>query len=160
MIQRKPQHKVRDAETTDTPTITTLLSELNREEGYATAADPEAIAAALFGKNREVALSALVAEVEGRVVAVLLYYPGYDTLSTSVGYHLADMIVAGAHRRAGIGRALVKALAEEARRTQKGWISLTALKANRNAQSFYDALGMTKVEVDFFAIGARAIAQL
>ena len=151
---------IRDAIIQDVPAIAGLLSELNQHEGYQVAADADGIAAALFASQREVSLSALVAAQGKAIVGVLLFYPGYDTLSASMGYHLADMVVTDAHQRRGIGRALVKTLAERTLVEKKEWISLTSLKANIAAQDFYTALGMTRVDVDFFAIGKSALAQV
>ncbi|MFZ4541336.1 MAG: GNAT family N-acetyltransferase [Rickettsiales bacterium] len=129
-------------------------------EGYVVRSQPADISAALFGDGREVVLAALVAELAGEVVGVVLYYTGYDTLSASVGYHLADIVVAQKQRRSGIGKMLMQALAERALTDKKEWVSLTVLKHNETAREFYAALGMTKVDVDFFAAGKQALAQL
>ena len=144
----------------DIPAIAGLLDALNDAEGYSTRTDAQKLKHALMDEGREVRLSALVAQSDDHVVGVLLYYPGYDTLSASVGYHLADMVVSVAHQRQGIGRMLVQALAKQTLNEQKEWISLTALKRNTAAREFYLAMGMTQVEVDFFAIGRNALAQL
>lgn len=144
----------------DSAAIASLMNALNREEGYSIAANEKALAAALFGENREVALSALVAESEGRILGALLYYPGYDTLSSTYGHHLADIIVSQAHRRCGIGKKLIAALAERMLATHKEWLSLTVLSHNAGAIRFYQSLGLQHVEVDFYAIGKTALARL
>jgi ribosomal protein S18 acetylase RimI-like enzyme len=118
------------------------------------------MAAALFEKNTPAPLFALVAQMGEEVVGVLLYYTGYDTLSASYGYHLADIVVTKAHRALGVGRALVKALATQTLAEHKEWVSLTVLKRNSAAHEFYTALGMMQVDVDFFAMGKNALAQL
>ena len=151
---------IRPAIPEDSAAIALLMSELNREEGYDVVSDANQITAALFGKNAPTSLHALVAQAGEGVAGALLYYAGYDTLSASYGYHLADMIVTKNHRSLGIGRALVKALAAQTLVQEKAWISLTVLKRNTAAREFYTALGMTQVDVDFFAIGKNALAQL
>lgn len=151
---------VRPATLADVGAITGLLTQLNAGEGFSIASDPEALAVALFTDVREVYLSALVAVQHNVIIGALLYYPGYDTLSASVGHHLADMVVDVAHRRTGVGRALMRALAQQTLHENKSWISLTALKDNANAQAFYTSLGMTRVNVDFFAIGKTALSQM
>lgn len=155
-----PAFIIRPATPLDVKAIAVLLTELNRIEGQDVVTTPEAIAEALFAPNREVALHALVAEDGNDVVGMLLYYAGYDTLSASVGHHLADMVVAATHRRTGLGRALVRELARITLAQQKEWISLTALTRNKDAQAFYRTLGMTQVAVDFFAMGKQALRQL
>lgn len=151
---------VRAAQPEDAASIAALMSELNRDEGYDVRAQPHALAQALFGEGREVAVQALVAVRGGGVIGALLYYPGYDTFSASLGYHLADMVVTRAHRRTGVGRALVVALARRTLGAGKAWVSLTVLQQNIDAQAFYTSLGMTRVGVDFFAIGKNALMQL
>jgi len=151
---------IRPATLEDSHDIALLMSELNREEGYDVVSDASQIAAALFGKNASTSLHALVAQAGEAIAGALLYYVGYDTLSASYGYHLADIIVTKAHRKTGIGRALVKALAAQTLTQEKSWISLTVLRRNTAAREFYAALGMTQVDVDFFAIGKNALAQL
>lgn len=151
---------IRDAVERDIPAIAALLNVLNLAEGIDLQTDSTSLCVALFGEVREVALSALVAEVMDEVVGVLLYYPGYDTLSASVGYHLADMVVAQTHRQSGIGTKLMQALAARALGEGKQWVSLTVLSRNAAAIGFYQALGMTQVEVDFYAMGQGALAAL
>lgn len=152
--------KIRPATLADVGAITALMQELHREEGYATLAEEGALTQALFAEHREVKFGAWVAEREGSIIAALLYYPGYDTLSASYGFHLADIIVTAEHRTQGVGRALMQALAEQTLREGKEWVSLTMLKNNNKARLFYASLGMSQVEVDFFAIGKTALAQM
>ena len=151
---------VRPATPADCAAIAQLMSELNREEGYEVQSDAEQIASALFSENNPATLHALVAQTESEVVGALLYYAGYDTLSASYGHHLADMVVTHSHRKQGIGRALMAALAKQTLAENKAWVSLTVLKRNSAAREFYTALGMTQVDVDFFAMGKTALAQL
>lgn len=144
----------------DIPAIAGLLNALNQSEGYATITNEAALRAALFGADREVALHALVAVEDEAVIATLLYYAGYDTLSASVGYHLADMVVAHQHQRRGVGKMLVQALAKQVLAEGKEWVSLTALTRNDAARGFYRSLGMTQVDVAFYAMGKTVLAQL
>ena len=152
---------IRAATHEDCEAIAALMTELHRDEGYDVVATAEEMARALFGAARSVALSALVAVTPTvQVVGALLYYPGYDTLSAVEGYHLADVVVTAAHRRAGVGKALMRALAQTTLREQKEWVSLTVLRKNVAARGFYQSLGMTEVAVDFFAIGKTALSHL
>ena len=152
--------EIRAATPADAATIAVLMCELNRAEGCDVVTREVDIARALFADGREVNLRALVAQRDASIIGALLYYPGYDTLSASVGYHLADMVVTQSHRNQGIGKALMKALATQTLAENKEWISLTALKQNSAALAFYQSLGMTQVDVDFYAIGKTALAQL
>lgn len=151
---------IREGEARDIPAISLLLDALNHTEGYDVQTDANRLGAALQHPAQGVSLTALVAESTEGVMGVLLCYPGYDTLSASYGYHLADMVVAPSQRRQGVGRQLVKALASRALAEGKQWISLTALSHNAAARAFYLSLGMTQVEVDFFAMGQGRLKQL
>lgn len=153
-------YQIRPATQEDAIAIAALMSELYLEEGSGVIAQGAKIAAALGDVDTPVALSALVASVGERVVAALLYYPGYDTLSASYGYHLADIVVTKPHRRSGVGRALMKELAAITLKEKKEWVSLTVLKANDAARAFYASLGMSQVDVDFFAMGPKTLAKL
>ena len=94
------------------------------------------------------------------VIGTALYYPGYDVLSASRGYHLADFVIDENHRRNGLGYQLFAAVAAENLREGGEWISLTVLRKNASAQAFYAKLGMTHVAIDFYAIGPIALAAL
>ena len=152
--------EIRVAEETDGEAIAALLTELNHGEGNAVIAQADEVALALFSPSREVKVSALVAVEDKAVIGVVLYYPGYDTLSASYGHHLADIIVTKEKRGRGIGKWLVRALAKLTLEADKEWISLTVLQRNDAAQAFYKALGMTQVHVHFFAAGKQALTAM
>ncbi len=151
---------IRSVEPRDIFAVVELLNALNIYEGYTNRTQTDVLHYALFVEHEDVFLEALVAEVDERIVGVLFFYTGYDTLSSCFGYHLADVIVADGHRRRGIGRALITSLAEQALQKNKQWISLTALQKNKEAQAFYASLGFVQVPVQFMAIGAQAMSQL
>jgi len=140
--------------------ITALIEELARAEGNPRVVDGAALEAALFGKDRPATLCALVATQGETVVATVLYYPGYDVLTTSAGYHLADIVVTEPFRRQGIARRLFAALAQQNLAAGGEWISLTVLRSNAAAQGFYAALGLVQVAVDFFAAGPRQLMRI
>lgn len=145
----------------DTAALTELLAELNRLEGYDRSASPEEMADILFHEaSGRVHMRAMVAEHQGELVGLVLYYWGYDTVSASHGYHLADIVVTKKRRSKGVGRALYTALATQCLREGAQWISLTVLKKNAAAKKFYHAMGMVEVAVDFFAIGPTALSSL
>lgn len=152
--------EIRAALFTDCDAIAALLTELHQTEGYNVIADAGKVARALFVTVQEVQLSALVAVRNDVIVGVLLYYPGYDTLSATYGNHLADIIVTKEARTQGVGKALVSALAKSTLAVNKEWVSLTALASNASAQVFYKSLGMSQVPVQFFAAGRQALSQL
>jgi ribosomal protein S18 acetylase RimI-like enzyme len=153
-----PVPTIRPATVADLPELTRLLSMLNREEGYDISASEADLRAALFGGAAKVPMRALIAGHE-KAVGLVLYYWGYDTVSASHGYHLADIIVEPAQRGQGVGRALFSALAAQCLGEDGQWVSLTVLKKNDRARQFYKALGMVEISIDFFAIGPQGLAR-
>jgi GNAT superfamily N-acetyltransferase len=144
----------------DVISIAGLLTQLNRIEGKPEHVDMEALAQGLFAPARKVDVRALVAERAQKVIAVALYYPGYDILTSAYGYHLGDIVVEETQRRTGIGRLLFAALGAQNLAEGGEWISLTVLSRNAAAQGFYAMLGMTHVPVEFFAVGKSALTKL
>lgn len=151
---------IREATAEDIPAIVALLEELSREEQREDSATLEALRAAMLSEVRRVALAASVAVADGQVVATVLYYPGYDVLTNAYGYHLSDIIVARAHRRCGIGKALMQHLAQKNLGEGGEWISLTTPKQNLAARDFYAGLGMIDVPIKFFASGKTILQRM
>lgn len=152
---------IRAAVASDTAAVAGLLEELNRLEGYDRSASPTEMADIMFhGDHGRVKLRALVAEQGQDIVGLVLYYWGYDTVSASLGYHLADIVVTKKRRGRGVGRKLYTGLGKQCLREGAKWISLTVLKKNSDAKRFYRAMGMVEVAVDFYAIGPTALSSL
>lgn len=150
----------RAATEADTPVIAELLTQLNIAEGSDIVMRADILHRGLFAADRAVNLRALLVTHENKVIGAALYYVGYDILTAVNGYHLGDLVIDAAWRRRGIGRALFAELAAQNIREGGHWISLTALSHNATAIAFYRGLGMTRVPVDFFAMGKGAIDHL
>ena len=150
---------IRAATAADLPSITALVEQLNREEGYEVSASVAQLHAVLFGTDARVRMHALVALQGEQIIGTVLYYWGFDTVSASDGFHLADIVVAKPHRTRGVGSALFRALSAECLREGGQWISLTVLKKNARAQQFYQRHGMVEIGVNFYAIGPKGLAR-
>lgn len=138
--------------------IAALLNALYVSEGatsHLTADDISAMMACDSPKMR-VALAYLGAQP----VAAILYYDGFDVQSMTRGYHIADMVVANAHRRHGIGKQLLQYAARECLAMGGAWMSLTCLKENLVGNKFYQALGFQTISVQFYAMGASGLKSL
>lgn len=152
---------IRAAVASDTQALCSLLTELNLLEGYDRSASPEELADILFHEEaRRVHMRALVAVQAETPVGMVLYYWGYDTVSASMGYHLADIVVTKKQRGKSIGQRLYKALAAQCLHEGGQWISLTVLSRNAAAKKFYASVGMVEVDVDFYAIGPVALERI
>ena|SRR5437867_5379750 len=87
-------------------------------------------------------LEALVAELDGRVEAIALFYetPG-STFRARPFLYLEDLVVSEAARSRGVGEAMMAALAEEAVKRNAWRLHWAVLDWNERAIKFYDRLG-------------------
>jgi GNAT superfamily N-acetyltransferase len=83
------------------------------------------------------AFHTLVAECDGAHAGYAVYYWGYDTDSATRGIYLADLYVDEAHRRSGIGTALMTGISRHTRDQGGRWIFWSVLKRNKAARKFY-----------------------
>jgi GNAT superfamily N-acetyltransferase len=90
----------------------------------------------------------LVAEVEGEVVGISLYYPRYSTWNGRC-YYLEDLYVQPAHRGVGIGEALLRATADKAKTAGATRLDWQVLDWNTDAVRFYERIG-AKVEREWW----------
>jgi GNAT superfamily N-acetyltransferase len=138
-----PPFTLRGAEPRDLPAIVGLIGELAEFENLAhlMRATPDALHPHLFGE-RPLA-EALVAEVDGRVVAFALFFTNFSTFLARPGLYLEDLYVQPAQRSRGIGRALLARLAGLARERGCGRFEWSVLDWNENAIRFYESAGAT-----------------
>jgi GNAT superfamily N-acetyltransferase len=87
-------------------------------------------------------LEALVAEVDGAIEGIALFYetPG-STFRARPFLYLEDLVVSEAARSRGVGEALMMALAEEAVQRNAWRVHWAILDWNERAIKFYDRLG-------------------
>ncbi|ROP40214.1 L-amino acid N-acyltransferase YncA [Saccharothrix texasensis] len=87
------------------------------------------------------ALFGHVAEVDGQVVGMALWFLNFSTWRGTHGVYLEDLYVRPDQRQSGLGRALLRALAEEC--VARGYARLEwwVLDWNAPAIGFYKSLG-------------------
>lgn len=90
----------------------------------------------------------LVAEIEGGIAGMSLFYPRYSTWQGRC-YYLEDLFVKPEFRNRGIGVALLNATAEEARLAGAGRLDWQVLDWNIDAVRFYERLG-ANVETEWW----------
>ncbi len=76
-------------------------------------------------------------------------YPSFCSVAAGPIYVLYDLFVAPDARRRGVGKALLAAAHERARRDGKVRMDLTTAKTNLKAQSLYESMGWVRDEVFF-----------
>lgn len=93
----------------------------------------------LFGADPRV--FAHVAEIEGKIVGISIWFLSYSTWTGRPGIYLEDLFVSDDARGTGAGKALFKALAEEAETRRCARIDWAVLDWNTSAMAFYRAIG-------------------
>lgn len=134
---------IRSAAPADVPALHSLIVELAvfeklEHEVLATEASTHA---ALFGPSPSA--EALIAQAADSIVGFALFYPFYSTFAGRSGLYLEDLYVQPAHRRHGLGRALVNAFIHLARQRHAPKIEWRVLTWNHGAIQFYQSLGAT-----------------
>jgi GNAT superfamily N-acetyltransferase len=101
------------------------------------------LSAALFAPSP--ALFGHVAEVDGEVVGMSLWFLSFSTWTGTHGIYLEDLFVRPEHRGSGLGRALLLALAKECADRGLGRFEWSVLDWNQPAIDFYEAMGASPV---------------
>jgi GNAT superfamily N-acetyltransferase len=132
---------IRPARPGDEPDILRLIRALAdyEREPDAVEATAEGLAAHLFADVPRV--FAHVAEREGHIVGMALWFLNFSTWTGKHGIYLEDLVVDPSARGGGVARGLVRALAAEARARDCARIEWAVLDWNEQAKDFYRRLG-------------------
>jgi GNAT superfamily N-acetyltransferase len=138
--------RIRRVRPQDVPAVVGLVEELAeyeraRHECLLTA---EQLHDALFRPSP--ALFGHVAEVDGRVVGTALWFLNFSTWRGTHGIYLEDLYVQPAQRKSGLGRALLKALADECAARGYARLEWWVLDWNAPAIGFYKSLGAVPMD--------------
>jgi GNAT superfamily N-acetyltransferase len=101
-------------------------------------ATEQTLSSALFGEHA--VAHALIAEQSSQVAGYALFFPTFSTFLAREGVWLEDLFVRPSHRKAGVGTALLAAVAARAA-AQGGRLEWAALDWNELALGFYRRLG-------------------
>ncbi len=128
----------------DTATILGFIRELAEYEKLAheVIADEELLRSTLFGVRP--AAEVLIAELAGKAVGFALFFQSYSTFLARPGLYLEDLFVQPPARSAGVGGALMSALARIATQRQYGRFEWSVLDWNEPALKFYASLGAVR----------------
>jgi len=134
------QITIRKGTPDDVPQVFGLVQELAVYEKSADQVSntPERMLEDGFGPNPIYGL--LVAEVDGKIVGISMYYTRYSTWKGKRLY-LEDLIVTESMRGYGLGKMLLDATVEEARTTQCTGVMWQVLDWNEPSIKFYKRYG-------------------
>ncbi len=132
---------IRRAIPTDVMAITAMIHELAQFER---AADQCIVTqtqtrAALF--DEPTTLRGHVAEVDGEIAAMALWFLSFSTWEGVAGVYLEDLFVRARFRRRGLANALLAALARECLDNGYTRLSWAVLNWNTDAIALYEAIG-------------------
>ena len=156
-----PAFTLRAAELRDVAPIVELIRELAAFERleHLLQVTPEHLRPHLFGE-RPVA-EAMVAEVDGEVVAFALYFTNFSTFLARPGLYLEDLYVTPAARGAGVGKALLQHLAQLAVQRGCARFEWAVLDWNEPAIGFYRRLGAEPLDAwTVYRLSGEALARL
>ena len=136
-----PALVIRAAEAADVPLLLELFHDLAVYEQieHELDATPELLRRALFGE-RPIA-EALIATRGEDAAGYAVFFTTFSSFRGREGVWLEDLFVRPAHRRAGVGRALLAAVAARVRTRDGARLEWSALDWNELALSFYRGLG-------------------
>lgn len=143
MSMSTPSYTLRPAEPGDVDAIVGLIQELAEFENLSHLLEitPEKLHPHLFGPRPVV--EALVGQIGGETVGFALFFTNFSTFLAKPGLYLEDLYVRPAHRRSGLGRALLSRLAQIAVERDYGRFEWTVLDWNEDAIRFYETMGAT-----------------
>jgi GNAT superfamily N-acetyltransferase len=137
---------VRPIRSEDVPAVVGLVRELAESEkaAHEVRMTEEQLTAALFGDSPK--LFGHVAEIDGRVVGMALWFLNFSTWRGTHGIYLEDLYVQPQHRGNGLGRELLRTLAELC--VDRGYSRLEwwVLDWNTPSIEFYKAAGAVPMD--------------
>lgn len=146
---------VRRAGRGDLPALATLVAALRAHEGIDAPAPDLASRLAADGFGDRPAFVCHLAERRGEIVGYALHWLTYDTEPAARCGYLSDLFVAPAHRRSGVARGLMAAVARHWEARGAPWIEWEVRRDNRAACRFYDTVAQSYPEVlPMIAVGA------
>lgn len=149
----RPGIIIRQACADDAPAIAPLFDAYRRF--YEQAADLQGaehfLAERLARQESEILLAC---DDKGWILGFCQLYPTFCSVEAAPIFSLYDLFVQPAHRRSGVGRALLQAAEKLARERGKVRMDLTTARSNHMAQALYESLGWQR-DVVFLAYSRR-----
>jgi GNAT superfamily N-acetyltransferase len=139
-------HSIRPATEIDVPAILALIRELAEYEklAHACTATEDLLHRHLFGEHK--AADALVAVKNNQIIAYAIYFKTFSTFLARPGLYLEDIYVQPAHRSLGIGKSMLKHLAQLAIDNDYARLEWTCLDWNAPSLAFYKSLGANTLD--------------
>ncbi|NET69853.1 MAG: GNAT family N-acetyltransferase [Sphaerospermopsis sp. SIO1G2] len=135
---------IRFAQPEDSNVLFALAQGLAEYEKLSITGNAEKLKEHLFGEPKYA--EAILAEVDNKAVGFALFFHNYSTFLTKPGIYLEDLFVLPEYRRQGIGKSLLKKLAQIGVERNCGRLEWSVLDWNVSAQEFYRSMGADILE--------------
>jgi ribosomal protein S18 acetylase RimI-like enzyme len=145
-MHSRPKTEVRGATTEDAADIQRLARELAETVGDAPPVE-EAVRKRLEELLETPRARVLVVENERRVVGAVSFWIKPDLAHGDAVVEVPMLVVAGDHRRTGVGRLLMEEVRSAASDNGASLIELVATTTNVAARDFYRSLGFVEADV-------------
>lgn len=152
---------IRKSNKEDVPLILSFIKELAEYERMfdQVAADEELISETLFGVNPSA--ECVLAFYDGEPAGTAIYFYNFSTFVGRPGLYLEDLFVKPELRGKGIGKALLKHLAQTAVEKNCGRFEWAVLDWNEPAINFYKCLGAVPMdEWTIFRLSGEKLKEL
>ncbi len=132
--------QLRFAKKEDMPQVLRLIQELADFEKEPHAVEVTIAELERDGFSNPKRFDCILAEGNGKVLGMALYYPRYSTWKGTT-LHLEDLIVSQEHRKKGVGTALYTAFLAQAKKLKVRRAEWVVLNWNTPAVNFYENSG-------------------
>ncbi len=152
---------LRPAIAADVPLIRELIEGLASYEQlrHECVATDALLHAALFGARPYAEV--IIAEYDGAAAGFALFFLNFSTFLARPGIYLEDLFVVPAYRGRGVGKALLRQLAQVAMERECGRLEWSVLNWNVDAIGFYEQLGARpQDEWTVYRVTGDALTQL
>lgn len=149
--------EVHRATRADMPAILELLRELATFEKLT---PPDGAGYARLMRDLGTRFDAFVAMDDGKAIGYAMIYETYSSFAARPRLWLEDMYVTPSHRQRGVGKALMREVAREAKRRQCARAEWAVLDWNTGAMKLYEDLGAKKKPWVWFEMDPEGIERL
>jgi GNAT superfamily N-acetyltransferase len=151
---------IRRAVSRDAESISRLAAAAAGEEGAISALDADRIRANAFGQNPIFEVWVAQERPNAPLVAHAIVTKSYDVRRACPSLVLCELYVAPQHRRGGLARKMMSAVARRARDLGARDLAITTGVENEVAQKFFAAVGAHRRQAAVFMMSADGIEWL
>lgn len=151
---------IRRAVARDADALARLAAEAAREEGAHSVLEGDRIRAHAFGPNALFEAWVVQEKPNAPLIGHAIITKGYDVRRACPSVGLCDLYVTPAHRRGGLARKIMSAVAKRAHELGARELTITTGVNNAVAQRFFAAIGAHAQQAAVFMMSADGIEWL